>query len=380
MNLFLDPRFTEPTVRVHTDGEVWRLIHFGIPTEMQRLQDRSQSHAALTDKQMQECAAGAVTFRTTEWIMGHLVHRVQAYANFVRSQWPQPLQSKHIDAAGMVTDTKRVVMLLCTQHPAPAVLLSHDQAVLCTGIQDASRAHNSALEVCSGWAMPLGLQVEPVLIGPVPLSTLGAAVLVFAAPIPSSDDPLPVSLTVDTVHTAVWTHVDALAGLLRSVTEVTFAKLASFMGPSRSMSVLFSPEVKVGATSAASVAVSASAPENALISFEYVVSRAARSTKHLRAAMMSSDAARVIQAQVDGMDLLCPAAFDVKAVMSSFADRMQRQGPHLCLGVTECLIKSIRVEWRAAQEIRQGHFRTAPTPVYYLQVILRQVQVVPGLP
>ena len=257
--MFLDPRFTEPTVRVHTDGEVWRLIHFGIPTEMQRLQDRSQRHAALTDKQMQECAAGAVTFRTTEWIMQHLVHRAQAYANFVRSQWPQPLQSKHIDAAGMVTDTKRVVMLLCTQHPAPAVLLSHDQAVLCTDIQDASRAHNSALEVCLGWATALGLQVEPVLIGPVTLSTLGAAVLVFAAPIPSSDDPLPVSLTVDTVHTAVWTHVDALAGLLRSVTEVVFAKLASFMGPSRSMSVLFSPEVKVGATSAASVAVSASA-------------------------------------------------------------------------------------------------------------------------
>ena len=116
--------------------------------------------------------------------------------------------------------------------------------------------------------------------------------------------------------------MNALAGLLQSVTEVAFAKLASFMGPSQSMSVLFSPDVSVGATSAASVAVSASAPEDVLIPFEYAVSRAARSTKHLRAHMLSSDAARVIQAQVDGMGSLCPAAFDVKAVMSSFADRI----------------------------------------------------------
>ena len=73
MNLFLDPRFTAPTVRVHTDAEVWRLIHFGIPTQMQQLQEQSQRCASLTDKQMQECAAGAVTFRTTQWIMQHLL-------------------------------------------------------------------------------------------------------------------------------------------------------------------------------------------------------------------------------------------------------------------------------------------------------------------
>ena len=298
MNLFLDPRFAKPTVRVHTDSEVWRLIHFGIPTEVQVQQGRSHSHASLTNKQMQECAAGAVTFQTTEWIMRHLVHRVQAYATFVRSRWPQPLHTKHIEAAGVVTDTKWVVMLLCTQHPVPALLLSHDQALLCTDILEASRAHNSALEVCSGWATELGLQVEPVLIDPVTLSTLGAAVLVFAAPIPSSEDPLPAPLTADT---AVWTHVDALTGLLRCVTEVAFAKMSSFMGPSRSMSVLLSPEVQVDATSAASVAVSASAPDDALITFEYAVSRAARSTKHLRAAMLSSDAAHVIQAQVNDM-------------------------------------------------------------------------------
>ena len=124
----------------------------------------------------------------------------------------------------------------------------------------------------------MGLQLEPVLIGPVTLSTLGAAVLVFAAPIPSSNAPLPASLTADI---AVWTEMDALGGLLRSVTEVAFAKLASFMGPSQSMSALFSSAVSVGATSAASVAVSAAAPEDVLIPFEYAVSRAARSTQHL---------------------------------------------------------------------------------------------------
>ena len=247
--MFLDPRFTKPTVRVHTDAEVWRLIHFGIPSHMQRLQEKSQSLASLTDKQMQECAAGAVTFKTTQWNMQHLARRLEAYASFMRSKWPQPLQTKHIDSAGMVADTKRVVMLICTQHPAPAVLLAHDHAVLCTDIQDASRAHNSALEVCVEWATALGLQLEPVLIGPVTLSSIGAAVLVFAAPIPSSNDPLPTPLKADT---AVWTQVDTLCGLLQSVTEVAFAKLASFMGPSQSMSVLFSPTVNVGATSAAS--------------------------------------------------------------------------------------------------------------------------------
>ena len=209
--------------------------------------------------------------------MERLVHRAQAYSEFRRSQWP--LQTQHIDAAGMVTDTKRLVRLLCTQHPKPAVLLSHDHAGLCMDILDASRAHNSALEVCTGWATTLGLQVEPVLIGPVTLSTLSAAVLVFVAPIPSSQDPFPVSLTADI---AQWTHTSALTRLLQFVAEVACAKLSSCMVPSQSMPVLFSPEVQVGAVSAASVAVSVSAPEDALIPFEYAVSRAATSTKHLQ--------------------------------------------------------------------------------------------------
>ena len=239
MNLFLDPRFTKPTVRVHTDAEVWRLIHFGIPSHMQQIAGEVAALClAYRQADARVCSRGS-DVQTTQWIMQHLAHRLEAYARFMRSKWPQPLQTKHIDSAGMVTDTKRVVMLVCTQHPAPAVLLSHDHAVLCTDIQDASRAHNSALEVCVGWATALGLQLEPVLIGPVTLSTLGAAVLVFAAPIPSSDDPLPASLTADT---AVWTQVDALRRLLQSVTEVAFAKLASFMGPSQSMSVLFSSD------------------------------------------------------------------------------------------------------------------------------------------
>ena len=39
--------------------------------------------------------------------------------------------------------------------------------------------------------------------------------------------------------------------------------------------------------------------------------------------MLASDAARVIQAQVDGMGSLCAQQpVDVKAVMSSFADRI----------------------------------------------------------
>ena len=130
--------------------------------------------------------------------MQHLVLRVQAYQAFVQSRWPLPLSTKHITSAGMVKDTKRVVVLLCTQHPAPALLLQQDHAGLCLDIIDASWAHNSALEVCCGWTAALGLQVEPVLIGPVTLSTLDAAVLVFAAPISSSQDPLPVSLTPTT--------------------------------------------------------------------------------------------------------------------------------------------------------------------------------------
>ena len=188
MNLFLNPRSAEPTVRVHTDSEVWHLIHFGLPKALQQRQAASQVSASHTDKQLQECAAGAVTLRTTDWIVERLVRGVQAYSEFWQSQWPRPLQTNHIDAAGMVTDTKRVVLLSCTQHPKLAVLLSHDQTVLCTDILDAARAHNSALEVChcTAWATTLGLQVEPVLIGPVTLSTrtLSAAVLVFAAPIP----------------------------------------------------------------------------------------------------------------------------------------------------------------------------------------------------
>ena len=236
-----------------------------------------RSQASLTGKQVQECAAGAVTFSTTQWIMQHLVLRVQAYEAFIWSQWPLPLTTKHITAPGMVKDTKRVVMLLCTQHPAPALLLQQDHAVLCEDIIDASRAHNSALEVCCAWTAALGVQVEPVLIGPVTLSTLDAAVLVFAAPMSSSEDPLPVSLTP---AIAQWTGIGSLTGLLRCVSDVAFAKLASFIGPCSSMSTLFSPQVQVGAVSAASVAVSTSAPTSDLIPFEYAVQRTARSTRH----------------------------------------------------------------------------------------------------
>ena len=319
MNLFLDPRFVEPTVRFHTDEEVWRLIHFGVPEQVQDRQQVSRSQALLTGKQVQECAAGAVTFSTTQWIMQHLALRVQAYHAFIQSQWPLPLMTKHISAPGMVKDTKRVVMLLCTMHPAPALLLQHDNAVLCEDIIDASRAHNSALEMCCAWTAALGVQVEPVLIGPVTLSTLDAAVLVFAAPVSSSEDPLPVSLTPEI---AQWTSSGSLTGLLRCVSDVAFAKLASFMGPCSSMSTLFSPQVQVGAVSAASVAVSTPAPTGDLIPFEYAVQRAARSTRHLRSLMLSSEAALAIQAQVDGMKALSPASVDVRAIMSSFADRI----------------------------------------------------------
>ena len=319
MNLFLDPRFSEPVVRFHTDNEVWSLIHFGVPEHVQDMQRVSQRQAQLTGKEVQECAAGAVTYCTTRWIMQQLALRVQAYAHFVQSQWPPPLSTKHMEAAGMVADTKRVVMLLCTLHPAPALLLPGDHAVLCTDIIDASRAHKSALEVCSAWAASLGVQVEPVLVGPITLSTLAAAVLVFAVPISSSEDPLPELLTP---AIAQWTLSDQLTGLLRIVSDVAFAKLSSFMGPCSSMSTLFSEEAMVGAASGASVAVSASAPNNELIPYEYAVQRAARSTRHLRAAMLSSEAAASIQRQVDGMKALCPATVDVKAIMSSFADRI----------------------------------------------------------
>ena len=319
MNLFLDHRFSEPVVRFHTDNEVWSLIHFGVPEHVQDMQRVSQRQAQLTGKEVQECAAGAVTYCTTRWIMQQLALRVQAYAHFVQSQWPPPLSTKHMEAAGMVADTKRVVMLLCTLHPAPALLLPRDHAVLCTDIIDASRAHKSALEVCSAWAASLGVQVEPVLVGPITLSTLAAAVLVFAVPISSSEDPLPELLTP---AIAQWTLSDQLTGLLRIVSDVAFAKLSSFMGPCSSMSTLFSEEVMVGAASGASVAVSASAPNNELIPYEYAVQRAARSTRHLRAAMLSSEAAASIQRQVDGMKALCPATVDVKAIMSSFADRI----------------------------------------------------------
>ena len=110
--------------------------------------------------------------------------------------------------------------------------------------------------------------------------------------------------------------------MLRSVSEIAFAKLASFMGPSPDMSTLFAPQLKVGAVSAASVAVASSAPQDVLVPFEYSVLRAAKATKHLRQAMLSSSAATALQAQVSGMQVVCPSSIDVKAVLSSFADRV----------------------------------------------------------
>ena len=71
-----------------------------------------------------------------------------------------------------------------------------------------------------GWATTLGIQVEPVLIGPVTLSTIQAAVLVFAVPIASSQDPLPDSLTPEI---AQWADSSQLRGLLRIVADVAFA-------------------------------------------------------------------------------------------------------------------------------------------------------------
>jgi hypothetical protein len=52
MNLFLDTRFAEPTVQFHTDEEVWRLIHFGVPSHIRDLQQSSHEHAKLTCKQI----------------------------------------------------------------------------------------------------------------------------------------------------------------------------------------------------------------------------------------------------------------------------------------------------------------------------------------
>ena len=45
-------------------------------------------------------------------------------------------------------------------------------------------------------------------------------------------------------------------------------------------------------------------------------------SRHLRAMMLSSEAALTIQAQVDDMKALSPASIDVKAFMSSFTDRI----------------------------------------------------------
>ena len=157
MNLFLDPRFPQDTVRFHSHTEVWQLIHFGLPSEVAVRQLESHQAAALTPKEVQQCAAGAVTFPMTTWIMHHLASRVAAYKAFVRCQWPDPLQTKHIDAAGMQADVKRVVLLLCTQHPSPAVLLSPDRAVLCHDIVDPSRAQVSAFEVCTTWTAALDI-------------------------------------------------------------------------------------------------------------------------------------------------------------------------------------------------------------------------------
>ena len=251
--------------------------------------------------------------------MRHLAARVEAYKEFVRCKWPDPLRTKHIDAAGMQANVKRVVLLLCTQHPAPAVLMSPDKAVLWHDIIDPSSAHVSAFEVCTSWAVSLNILVEPVLIGPVTLSSIDAAVLVFAVPIPSSMEALPVLLNTDI---AEWLLVPRLSGMLRAVTDIAFAKLASFMGPSPNMSTLFDPQVKVGAVSAVSVAVSSSAPQGTLVPFEYSVIKAVKATKHLRHAMLSSAAAKAIQTQVKDMLVVCPASVDVKAVLSSFADRI----------------------------------------------------------
>ena len=304
MNLVLDPRFSTHTVRVHSHIEVWQLIHSGLPEQIKQQQQESHKAAALTEKEMQQCAAGAVTFQMTTWIMNHLTARVSAYKEFLRFKWPDPLHTKHIDAAGMQANVKRVVLLMCTQHPAPAVLMSPGKAVLCHDIIDPSRAHVSAFEVCTSWAVALDIQVEPVLIGPVTLSTIDAAVLVFAVPIPSSNEALPSLLNKDI---AEWVLVPRLSGMLRAVTDIAFAKLASFMGPSPSMSTLFDPQVKVGAVTAASVAVSNVAPQGVLVPFEYSVIKAVNATKHLRQAMLSSSAAQAIQDQVKDMRALCPS-------------------------------------------------------------------------
>ena len=83
MNLFLDPRFSQDTVHVHSHTEVWQLIHFGLPTDVAVHQLESHQAAALTAKEVQQCAAGAVTFPMTMWIMHHLTSQVAAYKAFV---------------------------------------------------------------------------------------------------------------------------------------------------------------------------------------------------------------------------------------------------------------------------------------------------------
>ena len=139
--------------------------------------------------------------------------------------------------------------------------------------------------------------------------------------------------------------------MLRSVTEIAFAKLASFMGPSLDMSTLFAPDIKVGAVSAASVAVTASAPHSTLVPYEYSVLQAAKATRHLRQEMLSSPAAMAIQAQVSDMQVICPASIDVKATLLSFADRVIDPP----LQDISCSVQLV-----GCQEFSDGYYSTIP--------------------
>ena len=148
-NLFLDTRFEPPVVRVHAAMEMWRIVHHGLPAHLASKQEDTLHRLGLTDKEILALAAGLVTFKMTTWINSVLMIRRRQFSDWASGSHCPDIPVAAVSASGLTPLSKRVVLLVATFDPVPLVLVSKTGGMMCTDINDESRAHTSGFSLCS---------------------------------------------------------------------------------------------------------------------------------------------------------------------------------------------------------------------------------------
>jgi hypothetical protein len=116
-----------------------------------------------------------------------------------------------------------------------------------------------------------------------------------------------------------------LPALLSVVVDATFSKLDSYVDKSSDVLKLFSRGVRAGAVGPKSVLAAPVGPECDLIPFELALTRSVHANLQLRNSLLDSSLALQIDKAVAALPVPSISTFNVKQILSSFADRVVEQ-------------------------------------------------------